>query len=328
MNGLKKFIISFISAVGMSVLFFGVTAFADDYSEAANLDISNNLGRCYSDINALREEGIRVFDAAKLMSDEERSELGDALDRVSEETGFDIAVFTASDISGYDSTGDFADSIYDNGGFGYGNDRSGTILVMETYGDGSAYISTAGSAVRYITDSGIDYIFDNVINGSGVWDSFQNGNYYNAGMMYAFGVTKLCKNGIQKDQYNYNTETGYKDYYYETGRGITFPEIFIALAISGIFGSLSVIYVKNNYSMRKEKSSPNGINQAYTAVSNYRKSADLNSRLLNRFVTTRLIMDDEKRGFGSDSHENGGGISSTHMSSGGISHGGGGRGSR
>ncbi|MCI5793058.1 MAG: TPM domain-containing protein [Lachnospiraceae bacterium] len=327
MSLLNKKILHAACIAGVCLTINGINAEAADYEKASELDISYDVSGCYDDIAALHDEGVRVFDTAGLLSDEEREALGAALDTVSENTGFDIAVFTAEDISGYERTQDYADDIYDNAGFGYGVDNSGCILVMETYGNGNAYISTAGDAIRYITDRGIDYIFDEIDNGSGVWTYFAEGDYYKACTLFAEGVELLYSEGISEDQANYDTETGELDPYYEPEpkkRSLDPLEILAAIAISLIAGILPVKSVKASYAMKGEKARANGINQAYMAASGYKHTSSSGSRFINKFVTSRKIESPSN-----DSNSgHGGGISSTHTSSGGVTHGGGGRGAR
>ena len=111
MSLLNKKILHAACIAGVCLTINGINAEAADYEKASELDISYDVSGCYEDIAALHDEGVRVFDTAGLLSDEEREALGAALDTVSEHTGFDIAVFTAEDISGYERTQDYADDI-------------------------------------------------------------------------------------------------------------------------------------------------------------------------------------------------------------------------
>ena len=327
MSVFKKIILSACILTCTATFPFCTNAYASELDSAAKLDISQNVEGCYSDIESLHQDGVRVYDTAGLLTQDERENLNEILDRVCEDTGFDTAVFTANDISGYNSTADFADDIYDNSGFGTGDDRTGTILVMETFDDGSAYISTAGEAVRYITDEGINYIFDDIADGSGVWTCFEDGEYYKACMLYAQGVEELYSKGIESGQYNYDTETGEIDTYHaEKKHSLDLFEVLAAFIISIIGGVLPVKFIRSSYSMRNEKAAADGINQAYMAVSSYKNAGADSGKFIRKFVTSRHIAPPPSGGSGG--HINGGGMSSVHKSAGGVTHGGGGRGSR
>ena len=72
---------------------------------------------------------------------------------------------------------EYADDFFDYGGYGYGEDRDGILLLIVTgYGDGSgrkAHISTSGKrTINSVTDSRIDDLLDALIDGGAA-----NGNY-------------------------------------------------------------------------------------------------------------------------------------------------------
>ena len=71
----------------------------------------------------------------------------------------------------------YADDFFDYGGYGYGEDRDGILLLIVTgYGDGSgrkAHISTSGKrTINTVTDSRIDDLLDALIDGGAA-----DGNY-------------------------------------------------------------------------------------------------------------------------------------------------------
>ena len=123
--------------------------------------------------------------------------------------------------------------------------------------------------------------------------------------------------GILSDQYNYDTETGDRDYYYdsyEKPKIITFGEVIIALvaALAAAGGTIGFITAK--YQLKFE-------DFHYDAYTDSDVKLSVKSdRLVNKFVTHRRI----PRNNGS-SGGGGGSRSSTHRSSSGRSHGGGGR---
>ncbi len=325
------------AALFMSIgTFFGMTAYADGPSapsadmraEADGLDISDDVGNCYSDIERLHEEGVRLFDTAGLLNADEKDSIEKRLDEVAEKVGFDIAIVTSTDISGYGSTMDFADDIFYYSNMGVGEDRDGTLLAMETYDSGSSYISTSGMAIRYITDSGIDYIYDSIGN-NGVWGAFQSGNIYVACMLYADGVEALFDEGIGENQYNID-ENGQTDYYYPEGKhgrtkSLSIPEIIVSAVIGLLAGFAPVSSIKKSYAMKNTAAALGQINKAYVATSSFTPTANVNAVFVNRIVSKTPIPPKTNSSSGGGY---GGGSSSTHTGSGGHSFGGGGRGSR
>ena len=313
-----------------------VTACADEPSvpsaemraEADGLDISGDVQNCYSDIERLHDEGVRLFDTAGLLGTDEKDSIEKRLDDVAEKTGFDIAIVTATDISGYESTMEFSDDLFYYSNMGVGEDRDGTLLVMETYDSGSSHISTSGMAIRYITDSGIDYIYDSIGNG-GVWGAFQSGDIYNACMLYAKGVETLFDEGIGEDQHNID-ESGQTDYYYPENkhgrtRSLRIPEIIVSAIIGLLAGFAPVSSIKKSYAMKDTAAASGQINKAYVSTSGFAPTANVNAVFVDRIVTKTPIPPKPKNSSGSG---HGGGSSSTHTGSGGHSFGGGGRGGR
>ena len=327
---IKKIFTAAALFAGLSI-FFMLPAYADEEkvpgaelrAEADGLDISNNLEACYDDIERLHNEGVRLFDTAGLLNAEEKDAVEKKLDEASDMAGFDVVIVTATDISGYERTTKFSDDLYYYSDMGVGDEMSGALLVIETYGDGSSHISTSGEAIRYLTDSGIDYIYDDI--GGGVWNAFKSGDYYNACLLYAEGIEQLCEAGVGADQYNID-ENGQTDYYYQEKRSISPVELIISAIIAIGAGALTISSVKKSYAMRDTAAARGEINKAYLTASGFAPAANVNAVFVNKIVTRAPI----PRPSGGSSHGSGhgGGASHTHTGGGGHSFGGGGRGSR
>ncbi len=322
---MKKITAALICAVTMVTLAFA--SFADVTAEnrlaADSVDISNNAESAGPEIESLYSEGVHVFDTAGLLDDEEKSSLEDKLSLVEEDTGFTSAVFTSYGSSGAANADDFADMIFYYGNLGTGEDKDGTILVIDMEAR-EAYIYTHGIATRYITDSMINYIYDD-LNG-GLYNSLGDADYAKAFDIYADGVLAAYKGGISSDQQNYNTQTGEYDPYRAARKHSLSPmEVIAALVISGIIGIIPVNATKRKYAMKKEKALAERFNLSYRADAVYAFSTPLAAaKLLSKRVSSMPIPRPQPSG-GGGGHSNGGGISSGSIGRGGSFHGGGGR---
>ncbi|MGM9652910.1 MAG: TPM domain-containing protein [Eubacteriales bacterium] len=102
----------------------------------------------------------RVMDMADLLSDSEEEALIARLDEIRLRQKVDVIVATTNDLEGY-SVRDYADDIYDYCGFGYGTERDGVLLLISME-DRDWYISTCGYGISAFTDAGIEYIGEQI----------------------------------------------------------------------------------------------------------------------------------------------------------------------
>lgn len=322
---MKKLTAALISAVMMIIL--SIASFAEVTPEkqdaADTIDIANDAEAAGSEIESLYGDGVRVFDTAGLLNDEEKTSLEDKLSQVESDTGFTAAVFTSYGNSGASDTEDFADMIFYYGNLGTGDDKDGTILVIDMDAR-EAYIYTHGIATRYITDSMINYIFDD-FNG-GLYNSLGDADYAGACSIYADGVLEAYQGGISSDQQNYNTDTGeYDPYVAEKKHSLSLIEILGAAIISGIIGIVPVNSTKRKYAMKSEKAQAERFNLSYRANAVYAFSRAADAAALISTNTTRVPIPRPQPTNGGGGHSHGGGISSGSIGRGGSFHGGGGR---
>ena len=231
-------------------------------------------------------------------------------------TGMDVAVVTAYN-DGSHTASEYADDFYDQNGLGTGRKASGVLFLIYmdspgSYG-GEGYVSTTGNMIRILTDQRIEQIQDDVAY------SLKTRDYAGAAAEFLKDVEYYVDRGIQRGQYNYDTETGEISIY----RSIRWYEgVFAFLVSAGVAGSVCM-GVKRRYSME-----PTGRERANSLLA-YRADAkfafgDAGDNLIRKFVTSAPIPRP------SQNHSSGGsgqssGRSSTHRSSSGRSHGGGGR---
>lgn len=319
---MKKLTAALFSAVMM--LAFAFASFADVTDElrqaADSVNISEDAENAGAEIDSLYAEGVHVFDTAGLLSDDDKAELEEKLSTTEEETGFTAAVFTSYGNSGASSSDDFADMIFYYGNLGTGDDKDGVILVIDMDAR-EAYIYTHGIATRYITDSMINYIFDEL--DGGLYSCLADGDYLGACTVFDNGVLEAYRDGISSDQQNYNTQTGEYDPYVEEKHGLSPLKVLIAAVLSFVIGIIPVGNTKRRYAMKSEKALAERFNLSYRADAVYAFSAAASAaKLLSKNVSSMPIPR-PKPTSGGGGH--GGGISSGSVGRGGSFHGGGGR---
>jgi uncharacterized protein len=263
-----------------------------------------------------RKNARRLFDGAGLMTSEEAGALEERIAQCRKKTGMDVAVVTAYN-DGSHTAREYADDFYDQNGLGTGRKASGVLFLIYmdspgSYG-GESYVSTTGNMIRILTDRRIEQIQDDVAY------SLRNLDYAGAAAEFLKDVEYYVDRGIQRGQYNYDTETGEISIY----RSIRWYEGMFALLVSaGVAGSVC-LGVKRRYSMEQtERERANSL-LAYRADTKF-AFGDSGDNLIRKFITSvpipRPTQNHSPGGSGQSS-----GRSSTHRSSSGRSHGGGGR---
>ena len=114
----------------------------------------------------------RLVDDGDLLSEQEEKRLESRLDQISEDYDCDVAVVTEESINGAEPM-DYADDYFDYKGYGMGEDKSG-ILFLVTMSERKFWMSTHGDAIDTFTDSGLEYIQDQIKS------DLSDGNYYDA----------------------------------------------------------------------------------------------------------------------------------------------------
>lgn len=254
----------------------------------------------------------RVLDGAGLFSARETEELEQQLASLRAETKMDAVLVTTDDTGGK-SARDYADDTYDEQGFGTGSDKSGVLFLIDL-DNREMWISTTGKMIRYLTDDRISSMLDHA------YEYAQEGNFAGcAGQMIA-DTAHWYRAGIPGDQVTYNEDTGEISRY----RSIRWYEALIALAIAGFCGGTACLNVKRQYAMEEQRRQAANFNMAYRANArfNYVDPLDV---LVNAFVTQQILARNVSGGSGGHGSMGGGHVSTTHMSGGGHTHGGGGR---
>lgn len=257
----------------------------------------------------------RIFDEAGLFTEEEKTELQELVDEVTERINMDLTVVTTEDALGKTSE-QFAEDYYEEGGFGTDKDHSGALCLIDM-DNRELFISTEGEMIRYITDDRVESIMDDAIG-------YISSGEYARGMEVMIGeVDGFVEQGIVSGQYNYDRDTGKVSVYHK--RSITWYEALFALMGAGIIAIFPCISTVKQYKMESERRQALNYHLAYKGASAFAFTT-ANDLLVNKVMSQRRIV--QSTGGPSGSGRSGGsaGRSTTHRSGGGRSHGGGGRG--
>lgn len=256
----------------------------------------------------------RLFDHAGLLSEQEQEDIEKSIAECREKTGMDVAAVTAFN-DGRRSAMEYADDYYDQNGFGIGKKKSGVLvlLYMDEPGEsgGECWISTSGTMIRILTDRRIEDIQDHMT------DYLKHKDYHGAFLRFMDDVEHYVKKGIQAGQYNYDTETGEISVY----RSIRWYEAAFALIVPALVAGSACLGVKARYSMKQSDKERTNSLHAYRQSAKY-QFENTQDRLLNKYVTSKIIPRNDRGGSGGKGGSSG--RSSTHRSSSGSSHGGGG----
>lgn len=249
--------------------------------------------------------GEMVVDDAGLFTQAEIRQMEEIITRIRDTYQMDAVVVT-SRAPGYNDTQDFADLYYERNGYGLGDDKAGLLYLIDMR-NRVPCISTSGVMIDYITDSREESIID------AGYDDLRRGNYGRALIASLNKVEDFMDKGREEGTFRYDEVTG------ERLGGIynalTSGEIIVAamagLAVAGVIW----MSVSGTYQLKG---------------STYSYDLDRNSTLTLTKDTEHFVRQFSTRtprstgtGSGGGGHSSGG--SGVHRSSGGVSHGGGGR---
>lgn len=254
-------------------------------------------------VPVMAEEPIQtagVFDDAYLFTEEETDDILVELEELQRETGWAIFAFTTYDAEGYTSM-EYAEYAFDD----VTTSMDGLALLIDMDNREIAFVHF-GEANRYYTDDRVDAILDEA------YPYVSDGEYAEAMETMIEEASYYYDKGIPEGQYNYDVETGRRDY----AKKLTLIEILItalvALGAGGAFFGVTVGKYRLHWDSYKYDYHKN-------STMNLTKRSD---RFVNQVVTHRHIERDTSSGGGGRS---GGGRTSVHRGAGGRSVGGGSR---
>lgn len=256
-----------------------------------------------------------VVDYANSFTTEEAIKLEQDVKELGTKYNMDIVIVTILDAQGKSSR-EYGDDYFDYNGYGIGTERDGILFLMD-FDNREAYISTSGSGIRYLTDERIESILDDVFD-----YGLSDGDIYGAANSFVKSTRKYLETGIPKEQHNVpENHNNIPGNHYSVPEPIpntlNISETIAGALISIVFGLGFFISTKNNYKAKPGRK-----------TFEYRKNSFVNlgitsDKLVNTYVRTRIIPktnNTSKPSSGSSI-----GRSTTHRSSSGRTHGGGGR---
>lgn len=245
-----------------------------------------------------------VYDQAALLTAEEITSLNELSESYRTEWEMNLLIVTSNDTEGK-TTEAYADDFYDSC-FQEEGEEDGILYLIDME-HRTIYISTSGRAIRYLTDQRLERLLDDA------YGYAAEGDYYGCFVSFLQNTGVYIEQGIVSGQYNYDIETGEKDYNTPKYR-ITTAECLIALGAALVSALGMLLFIKAKYQLKFEDFHYD----AYTdsEVQLYVKE----DRLINTVVTHRRIPRNDESSGGSN-----GSRSSVHHSTSGRSHGGGGR---
>lgn len=244
-----------------------------------------------AETDGFANEYYRVVDMADLLTDDEETILNDKLDEISVRQNMDVVVATTDDLEGYSVT-EYADLLYEQLNFGYGENRDGLMLLISIE-DSDWHISTCGYGITAFTDAGIQYI------GKEIKSDLSDGDFASAFDTYA----------TLSDEFITQARTGEP---YDNGSLPKKPLSVVWIPISIVIGFvLSVIIVGRMKGKLKTV-------RSQAAANSYLKKGSLKVTESRDMFLYHTVKRTEKQKSNNSSG------SSTHSSSSGTTHGGGG----
>lgn len=234
----------------------------------------------------------RLVDNAKLLSEDEYSQLKEHIDTVSEKYTFDVVIVTEKSIGDKTPT-EYADDFFDYNGYGEGDNHDGILFLLDMENRKWA-ISTTGAGIPYFTDYGQERIMDDVK------PHLSDGEYYDAFDTFVTMCDDYINEAITDEPYDVNNQpkTIIPIYYI----------IFGGVGMGALVGFIVVLIMKSK--LKSVRMQP--------LASSYVKSGSFK---LTEHSDLFLYRNISKTAKPKDNDSSSGG-SSTHTSSSGTSHGG------
>ena len=257
----------------------------------------------------------RVHDAAGLFTEQEISEISALIEEGVSKTGMDMVVVTAADKKGR-GTQAFADEVYETGNFGVGSAKSGFLYLIDME-DRVPCISTAGGAITLLSDSEIQRLLDDA------YDHLASGDYAGSAKAVIRDAIGSYEDAAGRG-WTYNPETGvWSEPVKKKSMNplkLLFSAVASALAAFGATGK-----VRREYAMEDQKQKTGAaaaaalLGAAGAAFVFANQKDDLLSQHTERRALPRVQNTGGRDGGGAGPH----GPSTTHVSGGGVTHGGG-----
>jgi len=256
-----------------------------------------------------------VYDEAGIFTDAEEAKISARCEDIINKFDLDIAVVVFKDTHGSLMT--TADDIYDENGFGCGDDNSGTLLyICMDSRDRGWWTSACGRAEAYYTEDNINYIDDTM------YPYMADGKYGAGVLAYLDRIEELYTNGKFNINQGYTYDPGYNvpDYTPQRHEESFVEKLSFAIIPAGIVGVIA-----GGISLSIAKHSMKSVAIAQSA-GHYLDRRSINITLVRDIFLYRSTHRRKIQTQSNSSHPGGrSSFSGGHISSGGAHHSGGGR---
>lgn len=242
--------------------------------------------------------GSRVVDEGDLLTTQEEQALLSKVNEISEKQACDVVIVTVQTLNGILSE-TYADDYFVQNGYGQGSTRDG-ILFLVCMEERDYAISTTGFAVSAFTDYGIRYMEDRFL------EELSNGNFYAGFDTFADLCDQFLTQARNGQPFDVNNEVGAEPFRPTVGLFGGTGAISLALGYMFSFGSASSKKAKLKSVAKQTRAGH------YMTEFNLTGKQDLYIR--SHTTSSTVTKSSESR--------SGGGGSSTHVGSSGMSHGG------
>lgn len=247
-----------------------------------------------------------VVDNAGLLTAEEAASLNTKALALREEYEMDIVILTVDALDGKRPQ-DYADDFFDYGGYGYGDDYSGILLLLSME-NRDWYIFTSGDGIYALTDYSIQACMEEPLSYMGQGDFYGGFNAWLDGLPVY--LESFHNDAPIDGQADYS-----EDYYHGDREGVVYyheekaPNLFLSLIIGLAVAGISVLVMRA--SMNTKRSQRGAASYLVEDSFHLRTHQDI-------FLYSNIQKTPRPKQTSS------GGGSSVHHSSSGRSHGGGG----
>lgn len=243
---------------------------------------------------------VLVVDDADLLTDSEEAKLLSLAEEISARQKCDVAVVTNWSLGGKDSEA-YADDYFDYNGYGYGENHDG-ILLLVSMEERDYAITTTGYGITAFTDYGLDYLVDRIL------PDLSDGDYYDCFRTYFETCDDLLTQARNGTPYDVHTSDGLEGQ--RLRRTIMSPAfLLVALGLGFLLSLIPLAILKSQVKNVKWNRDAGNYVKNDSLVLNNKRDVYLYAN------TTSRVIDTGNRG-------SGGGGSTTHFGSSGISHGG------
>lgn len=247
-----------------------------------------------------------IIDRADLFSADEESVILSTIEHFRTLTGMDFVVVTSNENTGT-SQQNVADELYDRGGFGLGENKSGILYYIDMY-ERIPYLSTAGDMIDYMTDERIEAAHENS------YDELGEGDYAGAVLEMLKSVAYYVGLGIPEGQYQYDIITGQK--LTAAHKALTSTEMLVCALVAVVAALLFIMNVQGRYKLK-------GSTYEYSMRDNVQMNLTAKEDQYLHSTTTRTRKPKDPPPSQRSSGGSHPGRSSVHHSSSGVRHGGG-----